>query len=348
MLKALIADDDINVGQCLMRLIPWDALGFEVAGVAYNGQEAFDMAVRLDPDVIISDIVMPVMDGTELCRKIRGSRSDVAFIFLSGYEDFTTAQLALRYRVEDYVLKPIDRNKINRLSELLRNIRLDLEQTSFYRALALDKGMESAIIGAVRSGDGAFFDRLFDRLHRDIDRMERSLGDVKEIGLRLLTLLYQQEGGHKPPRKAAFEALEDCAERWEAARAVAEVYRSAFLPSGAEKQSPHRQTVERVREYIDLHLSDENLSVSALAAAFHYSADHLNRLFAQYMGDTISQYLTNRRMQTAAELLKCPDLSVGHIARQVGYGNAGYFARGFRKKYGVTPGEYRQRGSDER
>ena len=94
--------------------------------------------------------------------------------------------------------------------------------------------------------------------------------------------------------------------------------------------------------YIDSHLADE-LSVKELAGVCFISADHLTRLFKKRFGMTVSEYIQDKRIRLAAELLTRGDLSISAVSNTVGFGNYSYFTEQFKKRYGVTPREY-QRG----
>lgn len=107
--KVLIVDDEVFVRKGLQSMLDWDALGYEVCGEAENGQEALELMKALKPDVVITDIRMPVLDGLALIRKVVLEwKWSPVFIIISGYHDFQYAQNALRYGVHDYILKPID------------------------------------------------------------------------------------------------------------------------------------------------------------------------------------------------------------------------------------------------
>ncbi len=106
MLKVLIVDDEEIIRKSLNSLIPWTELGCTVVGVARNGVEAYQSVCDNYPDIIITDMMMPVMDGLELIEKVRLLDSDVEFIVLSGYGEFGLAQKAMRYGVKHYLLKP--------------------------------------------------------------------------------------------------------------------------------------------------------------------------------------------------------------------------------------------------
>ena len=110
MRTVIIADDDRNVCECITRLIDWASIGYAPPILCHDGAEALEQFARRDPDLVITDLKMPVMDGDTLCREIRKRSAETEIVFLSAYEDFSVAQTALQYNVRDYILKPITRD----------------------------------------------------------------------------------------------------------------------------------------------------------------------------------------------------------------------------------------------
>ncbi|QOS79132.1 response regulator [Paenibacillus sp. JNUCC31] len=109
MLKVLLVDDEMYVRKGMHELINWDELHMEIIGEAENGLEALNMVECLQPDVVITDIRMPILDGLELIRAVEKlPHLEPVFIIISGYHDFKYAQQAIKYGVHDYILKPID------------------------------------------------------------------------------------------------------------------------------------------------------------------------------------------------------------------------------------------------
>ncbi|MBR5345870.1 MAG: AraC family transcriptional regulator [Clostridia bacterium] len=93
--------------------------------------------------------------------------------------------------------------------------------------------------------------------------------------------------------------------------------------------------------YIDDHLAEE-LSVRDLASTCYVSADHLTRLFKKRFGMTVSEYIQDKRLHLAGELLRREDLTISMVANTVGFGNYSYFTEQFKKKYGLTPREFQK------
>jgi len=125
MLKVLIADDEPNIREGLVHLIDWNSYGFVVAGLAINGLEALEFIQQENPDLLITDIRMPDMDGLELIEQIRTFNDSIRIIVLSGYDTFYYAQKAIQYGAERYILKPIEEDE---LIECLEKIRREHEE----------------------------------------------------------------------------------------------------------------------------------------------------------------------------------------------------------------------------
>lgn len=190
MLKVMVVDDDKNVIDCFRGVIPWEQLNCTLIATAGNGDEAYAMAIEHAPDVIICDVVMPIMDGTTLCKKIYETMSDVAFIFLSAYEDFSIAQTALQYHARDYILKPLNRVKINYIIKLLEELSVQNEKQRYYMKLLHDKNMGENINKALMEKDISFFENLFHKLTQDVIELNVDINHIRDIVCRLLNLLF--------------------------------------------------------------------------------------------------------------------------------------------------------------
>lgn len=108
MLKVLLVDDEINIIRNLQQIIPWQRMGIEVIGLAKNGVEALQYIKADCPDIMLTDIRMPLMDGLTLLERVREINQDCEILILTGYQDFEYARSALQYGAKDYILKPIN------------------------------------------------------------------------------------------------------------------------------------------------------------------------------------------------------------------------------------------------
>lgn len=112
MKTVLIADDEQNIREGLKCIIDWKALGFEIRGEAANGEEALQFILKENPSLVLLDIRMPRLYGTDIVRIAREKGYRGRFIILSGYSDFAYAQTAIRYGVDFYLTKPIDEDEL--------------------------------------------------------------------------------------------------------------------------------------------------------------------------------------------------------------------------------------------
>jgi len=117
MYKAIIADDENKTCQLIKMLGDWERFSIEIAAVCTDGEEAYKAIMDIHPDIVITDIRMPIYDGLQLIEKAKGSGIDASFIIISGYRHFEYAQNALRFGIVDYLLKPIDQQQLNEVLE---------------------------------------------------------------------------------------------------------------------------------------------------------------------------------------------------------------------------------------
>ncbi len=123
MKKVMIVEDEELILQGIRNILDWEALGLEVVHMAHDGTEALQMWEEEPVHIVVTDISMPEMDGLTLLRKIREKEEQVRFIILTGYDEFDYAREAIRLEVENYILKPINEEELERqLRETVRKL----------------------------------------------------------------------------------------------------------------------------------------------------------------------------------------------------------------------------------
>ncbi|MEK4329453.1 response regulator transcription factor [Paenibacillus sp. FSL R7-0297] len=125
MLKVLFADDEPLMLEGLRFLVDWEILNFEVCGEALDGEDALELIHSTRPDLVITDVRMPVIDGLELIKRASESVFRPKFIIFSGYADFEYAKRALKYGVSNYLTKPLDEKE---LTEALQRVTDQIHQ----------------------------------------------------------------------------------------------------------------------------------------------------------------------------------------------------------------------------
>ena len=107
-LRVLLVDDEIMIREGFKRLFDWEAHDCEVIGEAADGMEAMAQIDTLKPDIVIMDINIPIMNGLKVIKLARIKHPDIAFVIVSGYDDFSYCREALRLQITDYILKPVN------------------------------------------------------------------------------------------------------------------------------------------------------------------------------------------------------------------------------------------------
>lgn len=244
MWKVIAADDEGYIQEALQKLIDWEKMNCQLEAVLSNGQEVIERIETDHPDLIITDIQMPVMNGLEVCRYVYETSPETPVILLTAYSDFAYARTAIRYSVCDYVLK------VSIMEELP---------------------------AAVEKATG----RL-ERLKEETEKAEKeNSGD-----------LYLQ-----------------------------------------------------IEHYIEQNYRFR-LSLDEIAEALHANRSYLSRLYKNKTGVNLFDAILSKRIEAAKELLEHTDKKTYEISEAVGFEDAGYFSRMFKRKTGRSPKEYRKRVCD--
>lgn len=123
--KVILVDDEAEVIDMIEKKIHWNDLGFEVAGSATNGVKALELVEKLQPDVVLTDIKMPYMDGLELSRRLNREYPNIYIMLCTGFDEFEYAKEAVHLEIKEYMLKPVNATE---LSESLTNLKHTLDR----------------------------------------------------------------------------------------------------------------------------------------------------------------------------------------------------------------------------
>lgn len=159
MYTVIVADDEEEIRRGIIRKVEWERIGFKVIGEAANGADALELVEKLEPDLLLTDIRMPFLNGIELARQIREVRPTVQIAFLSGFDEFSYAQQAIQYNIVSYMLKPISSKELEeeltkikkkmdeRFEEFTKDIKVQPEmgKAEFLMPLLLDSFQQGRI-----------------------------------------------------------------------------------------------------------------------------------------------------------------------------------------------------------
>ena len=249
MLDIIVVEDEAPIRDWISYTISNISKEFNVLASASNGKEAYELALKLNPKVIISDIKMPIMGGIELTKKIKEVFPDTYVILLTNYAEFSYAKEAISCGVYEYLIKSDIRPK--ELKEIL------------------DKVYESI--------------KKFDKEKTDIINNQTKLNKDEEN---------------------------------------------------------YSKTIKKSIDYIHKNYK-EHISLQDISNYVFLSHEYFSRLFKEEVGENFISYLTNYRMRKAENLIKNTDMKISQIAIEVGYANASYFSRSYKKYKGISPEEDR-------
>ena len=525
-IKVFITEDESIVREGLRDMIPWAQYGFVFAGEASDGEMALPMVRKIKPDILITDIKMPFMDGLVFSRLVSKELPKTRIIILSGYDDFEYARQAIELHVDQYLLKPITKaNMIKALEETKKRIEEEQEQEEYLRqftresqeyehyarrvffektvsgALSVSEIYEQAagleidldadcfniVLFSLQSSEesaayseqtAVLREALLEELYQVPDflvfrggvlnyavlvkspdglldgRTKRCIDIIRsnceKPGLKMdwyaavgtptnrlsgLPQSYVAAGHalayrHLMPRQHVFwsgeignpageednyDAVDEgtadpmlirsfirtgsgneigdfveeyfgalgssldslifrhyllLSARVNALAAIEElgisrgllaerlpapetdesadlkkymtgVLEAAVAVRDEETKKQGSKLVESALEYIDRNYTDENISLNTVARAINISANYLSAVFSQTMGLSFVEYLTQKRMTRAKQLLRQSKKRTGEIAAETGYKDPHYFSFVFKKTQGLTPREYR-------
>lgn len=126
--KIMLVDDEEEVRTSIIKQVDWEKLGFRVVSDAENGEDALEKIDIYEPDVIMTDIRMPYMDGLSLIEKVHSKYPTVKLLIFSGFDDFEYAKEAIRLGVSEYILKPINSEELSEIfNKIKKNLDLEIE-----------------------------------------------------------------------------------------------------------------------------------------------------------------------------------------------------------------------------
>ncbi|MDR6882164.1 response regulator [Bacillus sp. 3255] len=136
MYKVLLVDDERMILEGISSIVDWPSAGTKLIGTARNGIEAYAFICEHEPDIVISDIRMPGMDGLQLVAKTKETHPHTRFIMLSGFDEFEYAQIAMQHGVKHYLLKPCNENSILKaLGEIVAEYKQEESKEDFVRSM---------------------------------------------------------------------------------------------------------------------------------------------------------------------------------------------------------------------
>lgn len=193
MWKVLLVEDEVFVRESVKELIQWEEFGFTLAGEAGDGQEALERIKADPPDLVLTDIIMPIMDGIELLKETRKAGYECKFVMLTCIGEFEYVRQAMEFGASNYILKLS--MSVNDLRETLRNISKDLK-----RALEGSKSAGGSTLAGAPSNkrtNHPEVNKILDYIeqHYDQDITVKSLSQYVMMGENYVSALFKKKMG---------------------------------------------------------------------------------------------------------------------------------------------------------
>lgn len=180
-IRVFLVEDEMIIRNGVKRSIDWEKEGYEFVGEASDGELAYPLILKEKPDILITDIRMPFMDGLELSRLVKEELPDIKILILSGYDEFQYAKEAIKIGVTDYLLKPISQAQ---LLEALEQVKESILQEQEEKELLLRYSRD------MRENTENEKSKLFDRLMLGEMSMGEAVEEGKKFGLNLSAPCY--------------------------------------------------------------------------------------------------------------------------------------------------------------
>ena len=177
MLNVLIVEDEAIIRHGMAEAIPWASMGCSVVGTAADGRDGLEMMRGLRPDIVISDIKMPIMDGLSMLRAAKDEGINTAAIILTSYAEFPLAQEAIRLGSFDYLLKPVDENL---LRDAVARIQKKVSQGSYEDTKKLSGIDENIVLPAHQPISLIDWENLMTAARRKSTYVARALAEITE------------------------------------------------------------------------------------------------------------------------------------------------------------------------
>ena len=364
-LTVLIADDETMPRITLRDYLPWGDFSVDKVVLASDGQEALELAKEHHPDIIISDMKMPHLNGLELAAAVRDFLPSCQFIFLSGYTDKEYLKGAIKLKAASYVEKPID---LDEITNAIREVVADLQHDFLADPKFLFFRGETQNTEALNSQEYLCDKSLLRQLENNIRQVKQDdtlltlntmLSDIKECEgtspdyIRhlyrqiIFMFLHAAESQNIQSIISQTDSLlytgakqPTLNQLWDTLLQTAQIYFSSLLSSDQDITS-------KVDRFLEKNYGNAALTVQEVADNLGFTYTYLCSAYKKSCGKTVNQRLTEIRVQNAKELLTSTNKKLYEVANAVGYADGKYFVKVFTRETGLSPKQYRERHAYE-
>lgn len=330
MYNLLIVEDEELERMALKRFIKENFDNIKVVGETGCAQEAIKLDEDLNPDIILMDVNIIGCDGIEVSNKIKTRNPNKIIIILTAYDEFSFAQRAIKTRIDDYILKPVRPEKIVEaiIENLPRIKRKSIKNTEELEVLL--KNISSADYNLSINSLKNYIDKIFEKPPEETEK------DISYLLKKLTRIAFEYE---LDITENVYNLKINSLDKKGAVKGVLTIIDLIFEKM-LSLNSDISGIIKKVKGYIDKNIR-KNIALEYVAKYANMSIYHLSRAFKKELGINFSNYITEKKMELAKDMLINTDMPIVRIAMELSYRESNYFSKVFKKTIGVTPSEYR-------
>lgn len=351
-IKVLIVDDEVLVRKGISMGLDWTSMGFQEVYEAKNGQQALELAKTHQPQLVITDIKMPKMDGHELIDALKVYSPDSVVIVLSCLNDMDSVRKAMGFGgAIDYIPK-LSMSTDNLKQIILRAkekmvIKEEIVQKESVAEYLFTPAMEEEIKCGLSERNKEKVTGVIHKLFEALEDMDIALEQFVERHelLSVIASFVKEQGGNiKEVRLQGNNIYKYCNQAthlYDLKGRLLLVVDMVLDYLDEYHIKRYSKDMSKAIDYINTHYK-EAIMLKDLSVYIGMSDTYLSRLFKKEMGVNFSDYLNEIRIRQAKKvLISCPDMPLYNVADSVGYNSESYFSRIFKKVAGLTPNTYR-------
>ncbi len=339
MIRILIVDDE-KLERRALHIILERHYGSNVQiAEAENIQEAVERAIELKPHLVFMDIRMPGGDGLQGTRLLRARFPLIHVVMLTAHAEFEYAHLAIKFHVDDYLLKPV------RAEKVIETVDRILEESA--QAGSDNVRLMEELEAALMSGN---YQQSRFLLQKSVSGLDNSLDSCKKWAGQVLALL---EKTRQVYQVAASEDPHVVQMGIEAERIYSRVIDQVrhymeriFEDIITSKLAQLDSELDYAVEYIEKNLH-RDITLGEIAQYMNISPHYFSRIFKKAHSQNFVDYVTDRKIIQAVFWLRSTDKSINEVALALGFSEPNYFSKVFKKRLGCTPSEFKRLRKDE-
>lgn len=347
MYNILIVEDEEIERTVLKSIILDNIKNVQIVGEASNGHEAINIIKDKEIDLAFMDINIPGINGLEVIDYLKRKRPKSKVIIVTAYDKFEIAHAAIKLKVDDYLLKPVRPSiLIETVQKYIKNtnrIKIETEYQEYH------KGLRREICDSSYKGTMKVVKAYLDRLYSSEDFtnvVSNSLGlfvdeliDIaRDVGF---SYIHQLQGKANKILNSNLYNKKKYILYNEFRELIDDIYRELD-----KKDENAEKDINSLINYIEINIR-RGVSLEDVANYSNRNVYYLSKLFKKEMGVNFIDYLTDRKMEIAKEMLSDNEIAIKNISIELSYRETTYFSKVFRKNVGMTPSKYREKAIKE-